>query len=340
MADNTSTSDTDENRSATGVVILVILIIGFIGLLWYVSRPEPTIIQGEVTGDRYDVSARASGRIAELLVDVGDRVNKGDVMARLHSPELSAQRDTEIAAVGVAQANYLKVINVRPEDVAAREADVEAANADIRLKELTLLRQRELREKKLTSQANLDKALRDRDAAVKKRDALVAQLRLTERGPSQATRDYAKSQIEQAKARLAATETQINELTVLAPVTGLVTARPAELGENFNAGVPLYTLVDMSDLWFTFNIREDFLHGLKVGDRYKIMVPALDSREVMTSVTVINVLGQFATWRATRATGDFDLRTFEVRAEAVSPVDGLRPGMSAIVSREPQDKEG
>jgi HlyD family secretion protein len=104
----------------------------------------------------------------------------------------------------------------------------------------------------------------------------------------------------------------------------------AELGENFSAGAPLFSLIDINHPWFTFNLREDLLKGLAIGDRFEVTVPALDNSRIEVRVTVINAQGQYATWRATRATGDFDLRTFEVRAEPTSPVKGLRPGMSAI----------
>lgn len=122
------------------------------------------------------------------------------------------------------------------------------------------------------------------------------------------------------------------ELVIRAPVSAQVTTRVAEEGENFNPGAPLFSLIDMNDLWLTFNLREDLLAGLKVGDGFEVTVPALGHRTVPVRVTLINVQGQYATWRATRATGDFDLRTFEVRAVPKEPLDGLRPGMSVIAA--------
>jgi HlyD family secretion protein len=122
------------------------------------------------------------------------------------------------------------------------------------------------------------------------------------------------------------------ELTIHAPIRGQVTTKIAELGENFGVGAPLFSIVDLDDVWFTFNLREDLLGGLKVGDEFTVAVPAMQNAEIPLRVTVMNAQGQFATWRATRATGDFDLRTFEVRAEPITPHDGLRPGMSGIAS--------
>jgi HlyD family secretion protein len=124
----------------------------------------------------------------------------------------------------------------------------------------------------------------------------------------------------------------VAEFIIRSPISGQITTRVAALGENFSAGAPLFSMIDMNNLWFTFNLREDLLGGLKIGDKFDVIVPALNSQVIPVHVTMINVQGQYAAWRATRATGDFDLRTFEVRALPVQPVQGLRPGMSAIVA--------
>jgi len=87
--------------------------------------------------------------------------------------------------------------------------------------------------------------------------------------------------------------------------------------------------VDLSDVWLRFDLREDLVKSLKVGDRFEVRVPALGDRTIVVTVRTIATRGEYAGWRATRATGDFDLRTFKVRAYPVDPVAGLRPGMSA-----------
>ena len=147
----------------------------------------------------------------------------------------------------------------------------------------------------------------------------------------------AAAQVDQARAAIGQAQANIDELNVTAPQGGQVTGRMVELGENVGAGAPLFTIVDLDGTWFTFNIRENLLGGLKVGDRLRVQVPALDA-EVDAAVTLINAQGDFASWRATRATGDFDLRSFEVRAAPATPVPGLRPGMSALIR--PAEAEG
>jgi len=157
-------------------------------------------------------------------------------------------------------------------------------------------------------------------------------LQLAVTGASPEERALAAAQVKQAEATLSQREADVSELIIHSPITGQVTTRVAELGENFSAGAPMFSLIDMHGLWFTFNLREDLLAGLKIGDQFEVTVPALAAKRITVRVTLINVQGQYATWRATRATGDFDLRTFEVRAVPTEPVEGLRPGMSAIAA--------
>ena len=81
-------------------------------------------------------------------------------------------------------------------------------------------------------------------------------------------------------------------------------------------------------MWVQFDLREDLLRDIKVGTKLTVRVPALHDRQVELEVRVIGAKGEYTGWRATRATGDFDLRTFEIRAYPTQAVEGLRPGMS------------
>lgn len=298
--------------------------------LWFATRPPPLTVQGEVSADRVDISPRVSGRIARLGADVGDSVGRGTVLAELDSPQLVAALAAAQAALGVARADLDRVNSTRPETIAARRAELAAAEADVTLYQDAYGRQTQLIRSGNTPQARLDEATRNLEAAIRKREAAEAALRLAVTGASPEERSLAAAQVKQAEAALAQRAVDVEELTVHAPAAGQVTTRVAEIGENFSAGAPLFALIDTGRVWFTFNLREDLLAGLAIGDGFDVTVPAFGNRSVPVRVTMINVQGQYATWRATRATGDFDLRTFEVRAAPVQPVEGLRPGMSAI----------
>lgn len=318
--------------SKLGAVVGVAGIAGLAVLLWVATRPPELVVQGEVSADRVDVSARVSGRVAKLNANVGDLVKKGTVITELESPQLVAAALATRAALAVAKADLDRVNSIRPETIEAHKAQVRAAEADVVLYLADKERQSKLAENNFASQARLEQSSRNLEAALRSREAAQANLDLAVAGASKEERALASAKVEQALATLNQQQTDIHELTVAAPIDGQITTRIAEPGENFSAGAPLYSIVDIEHPWFTFNLREDLLKGLQVGGSFSVMVPALNNRTVAAKVTVINAQGQYATWRATRATGDFDLRTFEVRAEPVAPVEGLRPGMSAIVS--------
>lgn len=318
--------------SKLGAAVGVGSIAGLAGLIWFATRPPELVVQGEVSVDRVDVSPRVSGRVAKLNADVGDRVKQGAVIAELESPQLVAATLAAQAALAVARADLERVISTRPEVIEAHKAEVRAADADVVLYISDKERQTKLAETNAASQARLEQSSRNLESALRAREAAQANLDLAVAGASKEERALALTKVEQAEATLNQQQTDVKELTLFAPIDGQVTTRIAEPGENFSAGAPLYSIVDIDHPWFTFNLREDLLKGLKVGDNLSVMVPALKNASVKVRVTVINAQGQYATWRATRATGDFDLRTFEVRAQPLEPVDGLRPGMSAILS--------
>jgi HlyD family secretion protein len=268
----------------------------------------------------------------KLGADVGDSVAQGAVIAELESPQLVASLIAARAALGVAKADLDRINSTRPETIAARKADLAAAEADVTLNQETFDRKAQLARTGNTPQAVVDEATRNLELATRKRESAQAALQLATTGSSVEEKALAAAQVKQAEAALNQREVDVTELTIRAPIAAQVTTRVASLGENFSAGAPLFSLIDTKNIWLTFNLREDLLGGLKIGDTFDVTVPAFKSQVVPVRVTMINVQGQYATWRATRATGDFDLRTFEVRAVPLQPVEGLRPGMSAIVA--------
>lgn len=318
-------------RAVVGLACLLALGV----VLWFATRPPPLIVQGEVSVNRVDLSPRVSGRVAKLNADVGDNVKSGTVIAELESPQLVAGLHMAEAALAVAQADLVRVDSTRPETIAARRAELAASNADVTLYQESSTRQTKLVSSGSATQSQVEEATRNLESAIRKREAAQANLDLAVAGASKEEKQLAATQVEQAKASLNQQQVDVKELTIHAPIDGQVTTRIAELGENFTAGAPLFSIIDLANPWLTFNLREDLLRGLQIGDTFKVTVPALKSAELTVRVTVINAQGQYATWRATRATGDFDLRTFEVRAVPTTPVEGLRPGMSVIASWPP-----
>ena len=302
-----------------------------VGVIWIADRPQPQVIQGKVEATRVDLAARVAGRVVKAPVDLGDRVSAGDAVVELDSPQLRASLDTSKATLAVAQSNRDLTFSIRQETVDARRAEMEKAEADVALAQKIYDRTKQLLGQSFASQQVLDEASNKLDSALRALAAARANFQLAEKGNSPEQKAVSVAQVEAAAAAVAQIEVDINEFTVRAPMAGEVTARTAEIGELFSAGTPLLSIIDVDNAWFTFNLREDLLNGLGVGDILPVRVPALGNRAVDAKVTVISGEGSYANWRATKATGNFDLKTFEVRARPTAPVDGLRPGMSGLI---------
>jgi HlyD family secretion protein len=155
-------------------------------------------------------------------------------------------------------------------------------------------------------------------------------------GYTKEEREIAAADVGKALADIKAVESIIDQMVVYAPVASQVYQRNVEPGEYVSPGVPLVTMIDLGDLWIHFDLREDLVRTLKVGDRLDVHIPALSDRSITVEVKLIATKGEYASWRATRATGDFDLRTFSIRAYPVEKVAELRPGMSAYLDWQPR----
>lgn len=311
--------------------LLIIVLLFVVWIIYYSFSSTTMSLQGEVEVNRVDVAARVQGRASEINYNVGDNVKQGDVLAILSSPALMAQRDLVQSQLDVAIANRNITYSTRQETIDAQKAALEKAQADLLLAKQSYDRLQQLSEKNLISKQQYDEASNQLAVAERARDAAKANYDLTVNGNSAEAKALADAQVKQAQSALEQINVEVKELTVVSPIDGQITNRIAEIGQLYNPGTPLFSLVNLDDAWVTFNVREDWLNNAKVGDVYKITIPAL-KKQISVEITAINALGSYANWRATKATGDFDLKTFEVRAKPVEKVEGLRPGMSATIS--------
>jgi HlyD family secretion protein len=324
-------ADPGAPRAATIIVAVSIAVILGVSL-WYLARPQPLIVQGEADATRLDIAARVDGRVATRLAHRGENVKAGQILVTIDNPELLTRLKEAEAARAVAAADLKRIeVGTRSEVVDARRAALAAAEASARLAEQTYDRTKQLTARDFASVQKLDEATATLDIA--RRSQQQAKLALDEavNGYTAEERGVAKAALAKAEAAIATLQAQVAELTVKSPVTAQVYHTGADPGEYVSPGVPLLTLVDLSDVWLRFELREDLVKGLKVGDQFEARAPALGDKPIAVVVRKIATRGEYAGWRATRATGDFDLRTFEVRAYPVSPVPELRPGMSVYV---------
>ncbi|OCG48437.1 hypothetical protein A9G35_01625 [Gilliamella sp. Choc5-1] len=316
------------HKKRLSLIIAIIAVIAMVIIIYFANQPSTIILQGEVESNRVDVAARVQGRVIQFNYDVGDDVKKGDTLLTLSSPALLAQLATAEAQLNVAIASRDTTYSTRPETIDLQKAQLDKAKSDLALAQASYDRINRLAKNGTVSKQNYDESFNQYQVAIKAYEAAKANLTLAENGSSIEQKKLADAQVEQSKAALAQVKADVNELTLVAPINGQITTRVAETGQLYSPGTPLYSIIDLNDIWFTFNIREDLLGNLKVGDKFQVKVPALNNQVIDVKVTVLNALGQYANWQATKATGDFDLKTFEMRAKPINQVAGLRPGMS------------
>jgi HlyD family secretion protein len=324
------TASPSSRRIEPRAIIVGVLFIAIIGLaIWYLARPEPLLVQGEVESTRIDIAARVSGRLAKIAVTRGQDVAAGAALLQIDNPELVAQLQEAHAEKAVADAELARInAGTRSEIVAQRKAEIDRATADVTLAQQTYDRTRQLAADKYAPQSKLDQ---DTDALTTAQNRLdQANLGYQEavRGFTPEEREIAQANVGKAAAKIDTVKALVDQLSVTAPIASQVYQIPIEEGEVVIPGIPLLSLVDLNDTWVGFSLREDLIAGLKVGDRFAVRIPALDNRRSVVEVRVIAPKGEYAGWRATRATGDFDLRTFAIRAYPVEKTPGLRPGMS------------
>jgi HlyD family secretion protein len=314
-------------------LIVTVTVAAIVGLsLWSLVQPQPLLVQGEADATRIDIAARVDGRVTQRPIGRGDNVVAGQVLLVIDNPELITKLHEAEAAKAVALADLARIqVGTRAEVIAARKAAVAAGEANVKLARQTYDRTKQLSEREYASVQRLDEATASLDVAQRSLDQAKLAYDEAVAGYTAEERGVAKANVAKAEAAIATLAAQVEELTVKAPIRGQVYQVGAELGEYVSPGVPLLSLVDLGDVWLRFDLREDLVKGLKVGDRRQVRIPALGDRLVTVEVRTIATRGEYAGWRATRATGDFDLRTFEVRGYPVEPLTELRPGMSSYV---------
>jgi HlyD family secretion protein len=311
-------------------IVAAVIFVAVIGLaIWYLARPEPLLVQGEVESTRIDIAARVSGRLEKLAVTRGQNVPAGATLLVIDNPELMAELREAQAEKTVADAELARInAGTRSEIIALRHAEVDRATAEVTLAQQTYDRTRSLAANKVASQSKLDEATDELTVAQRRLEQAKLAYQEAVRGFTAEEHEIAVANVAKAAAKIDTIKALVDQLTITAPVASEVYQIPVEEGEVVTPGVPLLSLVDLGDTWLGFSLREDLMAGLKQGDRIEVRVPALGNRRITAEIRVIAAKGEYAGWRATRATGDFDLRTFAIRAYPVEKIDGLRPGMS------------
>ena len=309
-------------------VIAVVALVGF-----FMLRKGPEIVQGQAEVNEYRVSSKVPGRILEFRVKEGQQVKAGDTLAILEAPDVQAKLEQAQAAQAAAQAQNEKALKgARQEQIQAAYEMWQKAKAGLTIAEKSYKRVKNLYDQGVMSAQKLDEVTAQRDAAVATEKAAHAQYQMARNGAEREDKEAAAALVNRAKGAVVEVESYIRETVLVAQTAGEVSEIFPKVGELVGTGAPIMNVAVMEDMWLTFNIREDLLQGIGMDTEVEAYVPALD-KHIHAKVYYLKDLGTYAAWKATKTTGQFDLKTFEVRATPTEHIEGLRPGMSVILEK-------
>ena len=308
------------------IVVVLVALIGFFAL-----GRDPELMQGQVEVSEYRVSSKVPGRILEIRVKEGDYVKVGDTLAILDAPEVRAKMEQARGAESAAAALELKAQNgARQEQIQGAYQLWQQAKAGLEIAEKSYNRVQRLYDEGVMSAQKRDEAYANYKAMEAQMKAAQSQYDMAVNGARMEDKMAAAAQVGRARGAVNEVNSYIHETVQVAQMEGEVADVYPKVGELVGTGSPIMSIAIMDDMWGTFNVREDQLGDMKVGSEFTAFVPAF-KKDVKMKVYYLKDQGSYAVWKATKATGQYDLRTFEVKARPVEKLDGLRPGMSLII---------
>lgn len=310
------------------IVLAVLAAMAIIGFLFIKQGPDT--VQGMADATELRISGKLPGRVAEIYVEEGQRVKAGDTLVRIHSTLVDARLDQAQAMEDAAAAADRKVdAGTRKQIISAAADLVRQAQAATTITKKTYERMQTLFEKGVVSEQKRDEAKAAYDAAVAGESAARSQYELAKAGPQREDKQAASAMVNVAKSGVNEVNALLEDQYLTAPCDGEITVIYPNVSELVAMGAPIMSL-QKDDHYVIFNVRETYLKDIKIGSEIKVRIPALD-KETKVKVYYIRDLGTYANWQATKATGGFDARTFQIKARAVEKIDNLRPGMSVIM---------
>lgn len=325
-----------ENKSQKNSIVFAILgftaVVVIAGMIGYFTLGKADdVIQGEIEVSEYRVSSKVPGRILELRVKEGDYVHAGDTLAILDAPEVEAKKTQAESAEDAAAAMKAMADNgARRQQIQGAFELWQQAKAGLEISKKTYDRVQRLFNEGVMSAQKRDEAFTAYKAYEAQERAAKSQYDMAKEGARKEERAAAAAQVNRAKGAVQEVSSYINETVQIAQVEGEVSDIYPKVGELVGTGSPIMSISIMSDVWGTFNVREDQLNGLKIGSEFTAFSPAF-KKDIKMKVYYIKDQGSYAVWKATKSNGQYDLKTFEVKARPVGKLDGLRPGMTLVM---------
>lgn len=313
-----------------GVVVIIVAVVAIFGFM-FMNKPSD-IVEGQVEGTTVRVSGKMAGRVADFYVSEGDTVHAGDTLVHIHSSIAEATLAQAEAMKQVAEATDRKVdAGTRQQIIAAAQNMVATAQAAADIAKKTYDRMERLYGQGVISAQKRDEAKAAYDAATAQLGAVRDQLSLAKAGAQKEDKEAASAMVNAAGGSVDMAKAVLEDSYLVAPCDGTVDEIYPEVGELVATGAPIINILK-DDYWVTFNVREDLLPQFQMGKTVSVMLPGLGAKDIDVKIYYIRDMGDYAVWRATKVTGQYDSRTFEVKARPVDAAksQGLRPGMSAI----------
>jgi HlyD family secretion protein len=324
-----------QNRNIVLALIVLLIVIAAVATIGFlVLGKSPEVIQGQVDVTEYRVSSKVPSRVLKLLVKEGDYVEAGDTVAIMDAPDVQAKLTQAEAAEQAASAISQKAQNgTRYEQVQGAYELLQKAKAGLDIAEKSYGRVNRLYTEGVMSAQKRDEAYANYKAMEASVKAAQSQYDMAVNGAQKEDKEAAAAQVNRAKGAVKEVNSYIKETVLTVETAGEVTEVFPEVGELVGTGAPIMNIEVLDDMWGTFNVREDQLKDLAMGKEFSAYVPAF-GRNIKLKVYYLKDLGSFAAWKATKTTGQFDLRTFEVRARPMEKLSGLRPGMSLVIQKD------
>lgn len=322
-----------ENRTllgALGFIVLAVAVLAIVGFL-FLNKPAD-ILEGQAEATSVRVSGKLPGRVVEFYVQEGDLVHKGDTLVHIHSSLAEAKLEQAQGMETAARAMDRKVdAGTRSQIIQSAYEMWQQANAAVTITKKTYDRMQNLYSEGVMSEQKRDEAKAAYDAAVAAAKAAESQYSLAKSGAQSEDKTSAAAMVTVAKGGVSEVEALLEDQYLTAPCDGQIDVIFPHVGELVALGAPIMNVLKLQDKYITFNVREHYLKDFRMGQDVTVTIPALDNRELKARIYYIRDLGSYATWHATKTTGDWDAKTFEVKMRPAEDLPDLRPGMTVII---------
>ena len=313
-------------------VIIVIVILALIG--FFLLEPKSETIQGQAEATQIRISGKLPGRIAEYWVEEGQRVHRGDTLVRISSPDAEAKLMQATAMENVYKATNEKVDKGARSEVIQSAYDMwQQALAGLEIAQKSFNRMEALYLKGVVSAQKRDEAEAQYKAMVATESAARSQYEMVRKGAQSEDKEAAAAMVAAAQGGVEQVKSVLADSYLTAPIDGEISEIFPHVSELVGTGAPIMNVLQLDDMWVTFNVREELLQYFTMDKEITAQIPALGNKTVTLKIYFIKDMGTYAVWRATKATGSYDARTFQIKARPTQSVENLRPGMSVLVKK-------